>query len=152
MTEREWLCQFCGKDAGYASNWCSWECGVALAKANGAIEHLPNGLPIGCINANGLLTECEHGDHDDYIFPVEVDGDDHPEDLAALGVSQYPQRHALIYTDGTVALTLYECCYTMWLVHNGEGIGGRYQPKHERLSEQSRAKIVAHVAERQAKR
>lgn len=133
-------------------NFCGWECSIEAAKKDGAIEHLPNDLPIKCINANGLLTECEHGDHLDYIFPVVVnyvgkpkertwiDGDGNKKPMTPAEVDDFAnQTHALIYTDGSIAVTMYECCYAMWYLKSGELAGGSLWEKGEwKLSEESR--------------
>ena len=107
-------------------------------------RHCPNGLPVKCILANGIGLECEGGDHPTYLFPVSVDGENHPEDEAN-EFYEYPQTHALIYTDGSVALTLYECNYTLWSLRTGTGLGGRYQDESDRLSEEIRAKIESYL-------
>lgn len=110
-------------------NYCSWECGVEIAKTEGGQVFTPNGLPIRCIRHDGNMYEHEHGDHQDYKFPVDVEfqGDiteDHRKDFEMMCGrpakddgevrDMNGQTHALIYTDGSVALTMYECCYAMW--------------------------------------
>lgn len=78
-----------------------------------------------------------HDNHPDYKFPVDVEGiETNPKHVT------YPQSHALIYTDGVVALTLYECCYFMWTVDDGSPLGGVLQKKTDRLSEASRGRIA----------
>jgi len=124
---------------------CGWDCHVAHARAAGARELLPNGLPPQCIRHDNVLLECEHGDHESYLFPVEITGE---ESSAAPELREYPQVHALIYTDGQLALTLYEGCYEMWFVRDGRPLGGRGQAQHERLTEGARAAIRAHHAKR----
>jgi hypothetical protein len=91
-------------------NYCDWDCHIAHAKSEGAVVITPNNLPIRCIGNNTLL-ECEHGDHPDYMFPVNAI----PKDK-----NDFEELHALIYQDGHVALTLYECCYTLWNLSTGE--------------------------------
>lgn len=130
------------------NNSCSWECRVAQARTDGCPEHTPNGLPVRCIRADGLLLEIENGDHPTYVFPVEVEGTNDPGDVA-LGHREYPQSHALIYTDGRIAVTLYEANYAMWAVRGGgEPRGGRCQHKHERLSEASCQKVREYAEKR----
>jgi hypothetical protein len=136
----------CGNDIPESKNYCSWECRVNEAKNSGCKEILPNNLPIKCITGYGLLLEHEHGDHPDYKFPVEVAyigpvGEDQIADFELLTGrhasnedevrSFYTEVHALIYTDGSVALTLYECNYAIWSVETGECLGGRYVNKKE---------------------
>lgn len=139
-------CLYCGKTTPDFSGYCGWDCQVAHARADGAVDHRPNGLPVACITATGLLLECEHGDHPDYKFPVDVEGVDSPDTLEKLGHSMYPEYHALIYTDGYVAVTMYECCYAMWSVESGAWLGGFLWDKTNRLSEASRAAIAAWCA------
>jgi hypothetical protein len=114
-----------------------WAEDVAAAQATGARVYAPNGLPILCIRHDSVTLEHEHADHPDYRFPVEVEyiGDPSifvwctangdvpmtPEEIA----NERTQTHALIYSDGIVAVTLYECTYATWLVQTGECIGGR---------------------------
>ncbi len=134
-------CFHCGTPVDQ-SNYCSWDCHVAHARTLGATERCPNGLPIACITAAGLLTECGHGDHETYLFPVDVEGDDEALDVV-LGYRSYPQQHALIYTDGHVALTLYECSYALWSVHDGRPMGG-----HQRASERLSTSALTAIANR----
>ena len=130
MTE----CAFCGKPAPAHVNTCDWECSVGLAKRNGGRVHCPNGLPIASIRADNSMWEHEHGDHVDYKFPVDVefvgDLDSHRDDEYFTALYGKPlndeetrdalgQTHALIYTDGAIALTLYECCYCVFILDSG---------------------------------
>ena len=142
-------CAFCGKPQPPHSNYCSWACMIACARANGGVAYLPNGLPIGSIRADGMMFEHGHGDHPTYLFPVDVDGKN-DSDEAAEGFAEYPQSHALVYTDGNVALTMYEANYALWSVRDGAPLGGRCQREHERLAEASREKIRALVEQREA--
>lgn len=128
-------------------DFCSWECRVAQARAEGCPELAPNGLPIRSIRADGLLLEHTDADHPTYVFPVEVEGTNDPGDVA-LGHCEYPQSHALIYTDGNIALTLYETNYAVWSLRDGEPLGGRYQYAHERLSETSCQKVREYAEEK----
>lgn len=58
------------------------------------------------------MLECEHGDHPSYMFPVRVSEIDEVD------------IHALIFSDGTVALTLHEGCYFLWRVETGTLLHG----------------------------
>jgi hypothetical protein len=101
------------------------------------------------------MYEHEHGDHPDYKFPVEVEylgliSDDCRGDFEMLArrvgtddeVRKFlGETHALVYTDGTVALTLYECNYTLFLVETGKFLGGTYGSVNQQLSSLSRDKI-----------
>lgn len=156
MSEREYTCHFCKRQVERGHNYCSGDCMVAEARASGGIEHLPNGLPIMSIRYDGMMLEHSHGDHPDYIFPVDVEYTGEvsgelleffeqvygraPKDDAELRGTR-GETHALIYTDGSVALTLYECCYAMWQLRSGEWLGGELQGKTYWLTEESRAKI-----------
>ena len=135
------LCHFCHKEAPQYHNYCSWECHVNEAKANGGQTYLPNGLPVGCIRHDGNMYEHEHGDHPDYKFPVTIEFiGKKPEDLPEWDHSYSDETHALIYCDGWVAITMYEHCYAMWYLHRNEfgggslwGKKGEYRIKQESL-------------------
>ena len=133
------LC-FCGKELQPGHNYCDFLCMIEAAKAEGGVVFTPNGLPIKCIHANGNMYEHEHGDHPDYKFPVKVEyigpiGEDEIHDYTMMTGKEpsdeeairrfFSQTHALIYTDGTVAVTLYEARYAMWLVNSGKYLGGK---------------------------
>lgn len=138
-------CEFCGKllPENYYTT-CDWNCYVELAKREGGTIHQPNGLPIKCVKHDGSMWENPHGDHPNYIFPVEIEYIGDRAELSEWDADS--QEHALIYTDGFVALTLYECCYALWAVLNGRLIGGKlWSPKEWRLTEASRKKIEEHT-------
>lgn len=150
-------CPNCGKDIEGNSNYCSWDCHVELARKEGCVDHRPNDLPVRCITAAGLLIECGHGDHPDYKFPVvaEYVGSRDDEQFSWIGfdgvckpMSEQEkdcfsrETHALIYCDGSVAVTMYECCYAMWYVRDGSLAGGSLWPAKEwKLSDKSLAEI-----------
>lgn len=90
----------------------SWKEQVAELIAAGAKVRAPNDLPVNCIRHDGLLLECEHGDHQTYLFPVDVKYLGEPD----RGEDEF---HALIYTDGNIALTLCEAEYHLWHVSAG---------------------------------
>lgn len=111
--------------------------------------------------------EHEHADHPDYKFPVNVDYvgevDDNDRDCFSGFLDKCEEvtddkirgmmgeRHALIYTDGTMALTMYEYCYALWYLKDGSCEGGALWIKHRddwRLNEESRKAIIAHAQER----
>lgn len=133
----EYLCQHCKKPCEKHHNYCSWACHIESAKAVGGVAHTPNGLPITTVRRDGNMYEHEHGDHPDYKFPVRVnyvgklDTDEVEEIESTFGrpVTEEEARkfrgevHALIYTDGSIALTMYECCYALWYLRKGT-IGG----------------------------
>lgn len=82
----------------------------------------------------------EHGSHPDYKFPVDV---------YYLGPNEEIQekcsyeRHALLYTDGYVAVTMFEYCYAMWSLQSGKLVGGILWQKDEwSLSKDSCDRIV----------
>lgn len=145
-------CTGCDKLTENYINWCSWECNIAHAKANGGVVHTPNGLPITTIKHDGTMMEHEHADHPDYKFPVTIEyvGKQDPrkffwgeQDVTDIMVEMCKlQDHALIYTDGTIAVTLYECCYAMWTLHDGKFHGGSLWKKDcWRMSRDSIEKI-----------
>lgn len=116
-----------------------------LLRQTGFRDHLPNGLPARCTRWDGLRIECEGGDHADYLFPVTAETSLPHEVLAGGEHINFDQSgHALIYTDGEVALTIYEACYSLWSVaRDGEWISGKLQDESYRLSRQSVDQILA---------
>ena len=127
----------------------AWEKRVADAIAEGCPVFQKNGLPIVCQRAiDGGLLEHEHADHPDYKYPVKVefmgkrpDFTDVPPDLLSIEMGQYqPHDEALIYFDDSIAVTLYECCYTMWF-RDGKFLHGAAWNKDWALVEESRKKI-----------
>ena len=135
-------CPGCDKQMDDYVNFCSWDCHVELAKRDGATKHCPNGLPVKCITRDNLMIEHEHGDHPDYKFPVEVNfvgliTPDDCYDYELLTGNKYEgendlqavrrfksEIHALIYVDGSIALTMYECCYKIFSLRDGMNISG----------------------------
>jgi hypothetical protein len=82
------------------------------------------------------MLEHEHADHPDYKFPVTVEYvSEVPSDLPDWDTSYYPETHALIYTDGYIAVTMYECCHAMWWLKDGSWMGGPSWEKKWRLCE-----------------
>lgn len=101
--------------------------------------YTPNNLPVKCFRQNGDMLEHAHADHPDYKYPVEIkyvgeitdkiisdfkamtgrepDKNEDPRDL-------YHETHGLIYTDGCVAITIYENSYAMWSCRDGKNMGG----------------------------
>lgn len=135
-------CPGCGKEPPPHVNYCTWECQIAAARKVGGRELRPNGLPIRCVTADGAMLECEHGDHPDYRFPVTVekyvrfDTDDEYE--------RQLEQHALIYTDGSVAMTMHECCYALFGLRDGQFIAGpSWMSGRCRLAAESLAKVRA---------
>lgn len=112
------ICLFC-KTPTEIANFCSWGCHVNEAKRQGGKVIAPNGLPIKCVKADGTMLEHEHADHPDYRFPVVIEyvGERDP---GAYEEEYCPEVHALIYNDPYVAITLYEHCYSIWSLINGE--------------------------------
>jgi hypothetical protein len=124
-------CDICGKDIHQYHNYCSdWNCVIELNKRDGGIVYTPNNLPIRCIRADGAMLEHEHGDHPDYIFPV------HAEYIGQLDDAYFEnykmvtgkegsredvrnsirETHALLYANGSIAVTMYETCSAAWML------------------------------------
>jgi uncharacterized DUF497 family protein len=62
--------------------------------------------------------------------------------MAEFDASTYePHTEALIYRDDSIAITLYECCYTMWHRKGGGFLHGPDWSKKWRLTEKAREKI-----------
>lgn len=118
-----------------------------LLRQTGTRKHLPNALPVRCIRHDGLMLECENGDHQDYLFPVDAESNHPPEVIEGVTFPYNQPSHALIYTDGNVALMLYEYCYSLWHVgRDGEWLSGELQDESYRLSRESVDKIKAWYA------
>jgi hypothetical protein len=103
----------------------------------------PNGLPLTVERWDGMRLEHEHADHPTYMFPIDVEFTGvKPADLPDWDTSYRNERHALIYVDGTVALTLYECCYTLWNIQSGSCLRGKpWIQQGWRITEAGRAEI-----------
>jgi hypothetical protein len=141
-------CPGCDKECPKYQTNCSWECAIKLAKEAGGKVHCPNGLPIGCIHADGNMYEIEHGDHPYYKFPVTINfiGDRAArfkgKEIPKWDDSWTTEYHALIYVDEAIAATLYECNYAMWSLRTGEYLGGKYSDKDWSMDEPSRLKAI----------
>jgi len=126
------FCKYCKKETLFGHNYCEGDCIIKHAKQCGGKVYSPNGLPIRCINANGDMYEHEHGDHPSYMFPVEVEYTGNIDDVVEKDeegnviFSAEKENHALLWTDGNVVLTIYECCYSIWLLRDGKWLGGGY--------------------------
>jgi len=152
-------CLHCGKSTSPAHNFCDMECHVAAARAEGAREHRPNGLPITCIQ-NGrdgiLLLEHSYADLPDYRFPVEVEWigpEEHDHFTGTDGsgtTSRLPEHtvaamkresHALLFTDGVAAVTIEDDLYALWYLNDGRCGGGSCRDaKVWQMTERSREK------------
>jgi len=144
------ICNFCGKGCPQYCNYCDWGCHVGAAKADGGEIHAPNGLPVGCVKADGSMWECEHGDHPDYKFPVVAEFIPTSDDVGDPEDDEHDERtetHALLYNDEYIALTIYEYCYSMWSLSDGKLMHGPswYKNWHKnwRLTEKSIKDIKA---------
>ncbi len=88
---------------------------------------------------------CEHGDHPDYKFPVDVYfGGKRPEVIPEDEFYINEEQHAFIYTDGNIAVTMNECCYYMWRLSDGSCLFNPFQ-KEWILKEESLKKIKEYV-------
>ena len=119
-------------------NYCGWECSVGHAKSRGGAVHSPNGLPVRSIRFDDSMWEHEHADHPGYMFPVEVRFvGELPDEWRQYHVAMHGreltdeefrdsegQTHALVFLDGCVALTMYECCYALWRLDDGSLLHG----------------------------
>lgn len=120
-----------------------------LLRQTGTRDYLPNKLPVRTIRWDGLRLECEHGDHADYLFPVDVVCLEPPEIIDGRKHSLDEPGHALIYTDGNVALTVYECLHVLWHVgRDGEWLSGGYLSSSYRLSARSVDMILKYCKEK----
>lgn len=93
-----------------------------------------------------------HPDHKIWVLVEYVGPTDR--EYTGLDIEKWPldEEHELLYTDGYVALTLYECCYALWSPVTGESLGGALWKKSDyRLSKQACADILALVPETRTK-
>lgn len=156
-------CVNCGEEAPEAHNYCNWDCSVEAAKKAGGKVIAPNGLPVRCIRHDNAMLEHEHADHPFYKFPVRAVFYKTPQEMLDSGESfwvdgngltipktveelEYDcvQDHALLYTDGSVALTMYECCYALFSLRDGRLMcGSLWEKGHWHLSPESLEKVRA---------
>lgn len=139
-------------------NFCDFDCHIAYTRKNGGKDLCPNGLPIRCIRFDGMMMEHEHADHCDYMFPVHVrytgsepekvftmHGPEGPVEMSPEWVeSQCNETHALIYTDGNIAVTMSEYCYAFWSVTSGLCTGSHstlWKPGEWKLSDESLQRV-----------
>lgn len=135
-------CSNCEKLIDVKLNYCNWDCLLESAKKAGGQTHAPNRLPITCVRADGTMLEHETADHPDYKFPVEVEFVGVKPALPDWDLSFSNESHGLIYFDDYVALTMYECTYSLWSLSDGKSLGGRmYAEEGWRLSDSSIQKI-----------
>jgi hypothetical protein len=101
----------------------NWEERVKAALAEGVPVFQKNGLPLVAQRGHdGALLEHEHADHAGYMFPVRVVyTKEKPKDLPAWDPSYEDHAEALIFYDSHIALTLWECCYTLWSMRKKGG-------------------------------
>ena len=74
-----------------------------------------------------------HEDHPTRLFEVTAQPNQGPQ-----------ETHTLIYTDGTIAVTLYDCCYAMWHLSTGWLMHGTLWTKGDYLAPESGKAIKAH--------
>lgn len=118
---------------------CTWEERVRTGLLSGGISYTPNGLPIQCIRYDDFMTEGEHGWHDDYKLHIRAkyEGPAREDPYHEYGV----EGMDVIYSDGTVVLAMYEYCYTIWRLRDGEFLGGFGFNKYWKLQEEDLVKI-----------
>lgn len=98
------------------------------------VEELENPL-------NRYLGKAER-EHPNLLFPVIVDVLNEDRENSPREI------HGLIYTDLSVALTMYENCYAIWHLKDGSCLGGRlWASKEYRLSTESIAEIRRYYGE-----
>ena len=90
------------------------------------------------------MLECEHGDHPDYKFPILVEWKGVDPNLTKAEFENggyYQERHALLYCDGFVALTLHECCYHIWSCSSGKELRRPREREYQQITENSLEEI-----------
>ena len=104
-----------------------------------------------------IIDDCADSNHPDFMGVVHVKycgpikhedriwyiGDGTTEPMNESDVANVENEvHALIYTDGTIAVTLYECCYAVFYLKTGKVMFGNLWEKNEwELSKDSLNKI-----------
>ena len=100
----------------------------------------------------------EHEDHPTFLGVVTVEyigaepnhwvGPDGPIAMTPEERARYDREcHALIYTDGTIAVTLFEHCYAMWNARTGSLMHGSLWNKGEWRVTADGIKACAEAAE-----
>jgi hypothetical protein len=134
-------------------NW-DWDEKVQELTEEGYPKICPNDLPVRCIMYDGTMMEHDAARHPDYKFPVGADYIG-KEDIGLMTDSEGKsysdahlaevlsyEEHALLYCDGYIAVTIYECCYAMWNVADGSVQGGSLWDKGNwKLTDESLEKI-----------
>lgn len=112
-------CKNCRKGIDYDLEYCEWHAPIVEKRD---VYH-------------------EHSNHRDFKFAVDVHYCGQPVDESQEQFSY--EQHALLYTDGYVAVTMFECCYAMWSLQSGKLVGGILWQKDEWcLSKDSCDRIV----------
>lgn len=137
-------CVHCNKECEH--NYCTWECHVNTAREAGFKVIAPNNLPIRIVKPcgdTGFLMEHEHANHTDYKFPVKIEYVGSANAFLNDNDLDYTrdEMHALIYTDGSIAVTMYEYCYATWNLSNRNGEGSLWTKGDWKMSEESRDKV-----------
>jgi hypothetical protein len=124
------ICCNCGKKIPDLHSYCTWDCQIDAWRKSGGVECCPNGLPVRCLRSDGVMLEHAAADHHDYKFPIQVEFVGQiPADHKDWDHSYENELHALIYSDGFIAVTICDCSYFMWYVNNRDN--GRYGGKEE---------------------
>ena len=97
---------------------------IDLARKEGRVIE-PNKLPMASLNSNNIYMEDSNADHESYIKPMMVQYiGKNPTDIHVpckkMDSSYYQpsiEQHSLIFNDGSCAITIFECCYFMWMRH-----------------------------------
>lgn len=132
-------CFHCGKECESFHNYCSSDCLIESAVKAGGRVIAPNGLPITCVRSDSTMLEHSFADHPTYMFPVKIEFVGQiPKSLQPWDMSFESESHALIYTDGDIALTIYEHEYSLWSLSSGQPLASCYNQIHGwRLSAES---------------
>lgn len=144
MVSQTFECECCGKTNETEGNLsCTIECAVELFKRAGAKVIAPNNLPITCFSDHAIM-EHEHADHPTYMFPVTFEYFGEVPELEEWDVFSYqPETHALIYTDGCIAVTLYEYVFAVcYLRENEIKHGSLWKDEKWRLTASSLEKVL----------
>lgn len=104
----------------------------------------PNKEPLTFFNGKRAM-EHEHADHPTYMFPVIMEYFGEVPELEKWDQWSYqPQFHALIYTDGCIAVTLYEYVFAVtYLRKNLVEHGSLWKNEKWRLRADSLEKVLA---------
>lgn len=116
----------------------TWEEEVNQRKLAGAKIIAPNGLPIRFVRSDGVLLEIEGADHEGYKFPITTE---HVDDTSPEDSFIRSRRHAVVFVENHVCLTVFNGSYHLWSVQDGRALVGRLHDMKWAIANDSLKKI-----------